>query len=307
MEVIPTLVCLFKNEDIKFRTFTLKSLQTLTPIEIANKIEDVYEDNLTSLQTALDKCFELGIKSYRISSNLFPKFSYVKENNLVPQGLILYLETSLRLINTHNIILSIHPDQFVVMNSHKDDVVKNSVLELKYHLWLAEYIKIDSINIHVGGLYNDRANAMRRFIDNMNKYFSRVELNKFTLENDEKSFSAFDVLDICLELQIRPTFDIHHYRCYNMKQQYENELIRYILIEYKKHWVSSGFNYMQVHLSSPRDDNYLTLKGSSPHADFIHSDDYIDFSFLDFNVVIDIEAKAKEIAVLEFKDRLILN
>ena len=304
MQIKPTLCCLFKSEPIKFRTFTLKSLKYLSLKQKAEKIMNIYAYNIETLQSALDKCLELNIQSYRISSDLLPKFSYVQENNLLPQGYYLYIEAELRNIKSHDIILSIHPSQFVVMNSLKQDVIYNSVKELKYHLYLADLLGIDSINFHVGGIFSDKELSTKRFIDNMNTYFSRDELDKFTLENDEKSYTILDVLNICKQLDIRPTFDIHHEKCYainkysiyheiNFDIQNKLNLCKYI-------WINKGFSYMQVHLSSPRDDRYLTLKGSSPHSDFIHKEDMIDFSFLDFDVVVDIEAKSKELAVHEY-------
>lgn len=309
MKIIPTLCCLFKQEPIKFKTFTIKSLEKLSEMEKAQKVHSIYLHNIQTLQLALDKCEELGIKSYRISSDLLPKFNYVFENNILPNGFEDMYKTLLQDIKTHNIILSLHPDQFCIMNSLSEDVIRNSVEILKYHLWLSDCLNIPSINIHIGGTYGDKENAKIRFVENMKSNFSTKELMKITIENDEKSFDIGDILEICEMLpELRPIFDIHHYKCFNLKHLYNieatNRNIKYYLTECSKIWKDSCFDYFQIHLSSPRDDRYETLKGSSPHSDLIDIRDIIDLKFLDFDIVVDIEAKDKELAVLDFVEKL---
>lgn len=307
MKIIPTLCCLFKQEPIKFKTFTIKSLEKLSEIEKAQKVHSVYLHNIQTLQLALDKCNDLGIKSYRISSDLLPKFNYIFENNILPSGFEDTFKTLLQDIKTHNIILSMHPDQFCIMNSLSEDVIRNSVEILKYHLWLSDCLNISSINIHIGGTYGDKENAKIRFVENMKSNFSTKELMKITIENDEKSFDINDILEICYYIpELRPVFDIHHYKCYNMKKEsnLKDSNIRYYLRECRKIWKDNYFDYFQIHLSSPRDDRYETLKGSSPHSDLIDTRDIIDLKFLDFDIVVDIEAKDKELAVLDFVEKL---
>lgn len=312
MKITPTLCCLFKEQPIKFKTFTIKGLEKLSQIEKAQKVHSIYLHNIETLQQALDKCKELNIKSYRISSDLFPKFDYVFKNSILPNGFEDMYSSLLQDIKTYNIILSMHPDQFCT-TSPKDEVVQNSINILKYHFWLAQTLPINSINIHIGGVFGDKESSKDRFIINMKKHLTVDELKKITIENDERSYDILDILDICERLPlIRPTFDIHHFKCYNMSLLTNNSLgekvisenIEYYLKRCKKIWIVNGFNYLQVHLSSPRDDRYLSLKGSSPHSDYIYTSDIIDFRFLDFDIVVDIEAKHKELAVLDFNKKL---
>lgn len=312
MKITPTLCCLFKEQPIKFKTFTIKGLEKLSSKEKSEKVYDIYYHNVISLKLALDKCKELEIGSYRIGSDLLPKYDYVIDNNILSSNQLFYINHLLSGIKRNDIILSMHPDQFCIMNSLKEDVVLNSVKILKYHLMLAELLDIDSINIHVGGVFGDKETSKDRFITNMKKYLSNNELKKITIENDERSYDIYDILDICEKLpEIRPTFDIHHFKCYNMKtlqmslgERVINENIEYYLLRCQEIWRANSFNYVQVHLSSPRDDRYLSLKGSSPHSDYIYTKDIIDFRFLDSDIVVDIEAKHKELAVLDFNKKL---
>lgn len=313
MKITPTLCCLFKEQPIKFKTFTIKGLEKLSSKEKSEKVYDIYYHNVITLKLALDKCKELEIGSYRIGSDLLPKYDYVIDNNILSSNQLFYINHLLSGIKRNDIILSMHPDQFCIINSLKEDVVLNSVKILKYHLMLAELLDIDSINIHVGGVFGDKESSKDRFVTNIRKYLTVDELKKITIENDERSYDILDILDICEKVpELRPTFDIHHFKCYNMnllknnssEEKVISENIEYYLNRCKEIWINNGFDYLQVHLSSPRDDRYLSLKGSSPHSDYIYTKDIIDFSFLDFDIVVDIEAKHKELAVIDFNKKL---
>ena len=50
---------------------------------------------------------------------------------------------------------TLHPDQFVIMNSPKPEVVEQSIAELEYQAEVAEWVGADVINIHAGGAYGD--------------------------------------------------------------------------------------------------------------------------------------------------------
>lgn len=81
-----------------------------------------------------------------------------------------------------------HPDQFVLINSPKQDVqvfyynfisqVKDrSVAELEYHCNLLDALKLDhthKVQIHVGGVYNDKEGAIKRFIERYKLLSSRI-------------------------------------------------------------------------------------------------------------------------------------
>ena len=60
----------------------------------------------------------------------------------------------------HGIRVCFHPDQFVVLNSPREDVVRKSVAELEYQAEVATWIGADVINIHAGGGYGDKPAAL---------------------------------------------------------------------------------------------------------------------------------------------------
>jgi UV DNA damage endonuclease len=59
-------------------------------------------------------------------------------------------------IKKQNIRISMHPNQFVVLNTPNDKILENSINELKYHCELLDTMRLDEtakVQIHVGGVY----------------------------------------------------------------------------------------------------------------------------------------------------------
>ena len=56
-----------------------------------------------------------------------------------------------------------HPDQFVVLNSQRPEVVEASIRELEYQAEVAEWVAADVINIHGGGAFGDKPKALADF------------------------------------------------------------------------------------------------------------------------------------------------
>ena len=64
-----------------------------------------------------------------------------------------------QLIKDQNIRISMHPDQFVLINAKSQDIVNNSIKELEYHTDFLNLMRLDyssKIQIHIGGIYGDK-------------------------------------------------------------------------------------------------------------------------------------------------------
>jgi UV DNA damage endonuclease len=69
------------------------------------------------------------------------------------------LERCKLLASCKNIRTTFHPDQFVILNSPRPEVVTSSLGELEYHGEMAELVGADAINVHAGGVYGDKEEA----------------------------------------------------------------------------------------------------------------------------------------------------
>ena len=113
--------------------------------------------------------------------------------------------------------VSMHPDQFTLINSPNETVLTQSRSELTYHALLLDSMKLGydaKIQIHIGGVYGDKKAAISRFIKNYKRLPPAVK-NRLVIENDDRLFSLKDCLDIHHATGIPVLLDIFHHQCLN--------------------------------------------------------------------------------------------
>ncbi|MEX1012823.1 MAG: UV DNA damage repair endonuclease UvsE [Waddliaceae bacterium] len=296
------LCCLFIEEPICFRTTTARYLSKIEE-QGSSRLEylaPIIESNLQNLYLAIQYCANNGIGAFRINSGLLPiythpEWGYTLEDLPNIDCLKTHFQKIKQLSRDRNIRLSFHPDQYVVLNSPKEDVVEKSIADLEYHGYLAKLLGADVINIHGGGGYGDKAAAIQRFAQNFKRLSDEVQ-KRLTVENDDKTFTPSDLIPLCKELNIPLVYDVHHHRC----------LPDRLTIEQATKKALETWNREPLfHLSSPKNG----WRGLTPrlHHDFIDPQDMPkEWKEID-PLTIDIEAKAKEIAVLRLKNQLIKN
>ncbi|MDK9706568.1 MAG: UV DNA damage repair endonuclease UvsE [Desulforhopalus sp.] len=287
------LCCLFKEEKIAFRTTTAKVLSAMPRDAQLDKLSAICCDNARSLLLAVQTVHRLGIGAFRIMSPLFPRMTHPEVGyglGDLPGGEVIggLLRETRDFARTHDIRLSFHPDQFVVLSSPHPAVVGNSVRELEYQGWLAEAVGADVINLHAGGVYGDKPAALVRFCRIFAELPESVR-SRLTLENDDGSYTPADLLPVCQQLAIPLVYDVHHHRC-NPDGLTIEEATRLAGAT----WQVLG-REQYCHLSSPR----AGWGGGDPkpHADYIDPVD-IPSCWEGRQMTVDIEAKAKELAVI---------
>jgi UV DNA damage endonuclease len=177
-----------------------------------------------------------------------------------------------------------HPDQFVVLNSPRPDVVEKSIAELEYQAEVARWIGADVVNIHGGGAYGDKQTALRTFAKNCARLPKTIR-KLLTIENDDKVYTPADLLPLCQEHGIPFVYDVHHHRC-TPDGLTEEEATRLALTTWDREPL--------FHISSPLEG----WTGPKPqrHHDYIDARDFPRF-WHGLNVTVEVEAKAKELAV----------
>ncbi len=293
------LCCLFLEAPIRFRTTTAKYLSTLPKkgINPLDYLDEIIESNLHNLLLAVQFCSDHGIGSFRINSGLLPIYTHPEQGyDLDDLPSSLKIREGFKKVKKEaqlkNIRLTFHPDQFVILNSPREDVVEKSIADLEYQGMMAELLGADVINIHGGGGYGDKAAALKRFSKNFKRLSKRVR-SRLTLENDDKTYTPSELIPLCKELKIPFVYDVHHHRCLKDGMS---------ITEATELAFSTWDREPLFHISSPR------FGWGEPKPQFHH--DFLDIGDMPIewkeisNFTLEIEAKAKEVAVLKLKKDL---
>ncbi len=197
------------------------------------KLFDTVEKNLDCLMRILRWNKRHGLLFFRIGSQLIPFASHpiCKANwqNKFKKHFKMIGDYVLK----NKIRLSMHPDQFVLINSLKQSVLSSSLRELEYHCQVLDLMGLPreaKIQIHVGGIYQEKIEAIKRFIANYQRLDVKVK-KRLSIENDHRLFSLNDCLYINKFIKIPVIFDVFHHECLN-----NGESLREALLAVKKTW-----------------------------------------------------------------------
>lgn len=194
--------------------------------------------------------------------------------------------------------VSFHPDHFTLLNSPSADVVQSSIKTLSYHADVLDTMGLGSeakLVLHIGGTYQDKNAAISRFEKNYAVLTPAIQ-SRIILENDDKSFTAQETLDLCEALKIPMVVDVHHHLCCN-----NGEDLSELWPKIMRTW---GDGIPKIHFSSPKDE-----KNKRAHADFIDPQSF--YSFLcqvkahDFDFDVMLESKQKDMALFQLMGALI--
>lgn len=264
------------------------------------KLKLTARENLNNTLRILKYNAASDISVYRLTSKLVPLATHsIASGWDYISDLKEEFEAVGEFIKSNDFRISSHPDHFTLLNSPREDVTISSINDLVYHRKVFDAMGLDEkakMVIHIGGLYDDRASSKERFIDNFKNLDISLK-NRITLENDDKIYTAEEVLGFCIKLNVPMVLDVHHDRC-NRSSHDIGEYIGDIFST----WDGCGLP-PKIHLSSPKDE-----KGIRDHADYIDPEDFLNFLRKaqkfgrDFDVMI--EAKMKNLALHKLMEDL---
>ena len=182
-----------------------------------DRAREVTASNLAALGRILAWNVENGISYFRISSGTVPLASHpvmALDWRSAFAGDLAALGAYAR---DHSMRLTLHPGQYTLINSPREEVVKNSIDELVYHADLLDLMGMDSthkIQLHAGGVYGDKAAATRRFIDVYRELPEGVR-RRLAIEHEERNYSLADLMPIHEATGVPIVFDVFHHRLHN--------------------------------------------------------------------------------------------
>lgn len=281
------------------KTVTLKNINKISDYQDQlNRLTRLSRENLVNTLRILKANYYDGIMLYRFSSRLIPLCTH-------PQFIAWnYRETLAEefkaigdFVKEHGMRVGLHPDHFTLLNSPNPEVQESSRRDLDYHVNILEAMGLGAtakLVIHVGGKYQDRNLALERFKEQFRALPEKIR-QRLILENDDRCFTAAEVLLLSKEISTPMVLDIHHHRILN-----NGEKLPALLPKIFATW---GGQTPKVHLSSPRSD-----KDCRSHADCIDTDTAVEFletaRELEQSFDIMLEAKQKDLALLKLAEDL---
>jgi len=271
--------------------------------------------SLEALRGVLDYLARHDIRMYRFTASLAPYATHPE----LPQfhGQVEEcadeLATIGALARSHDIRLSSHPGQYIVLNSEDPAVVAGAVRDLDVQAALMDAMGLDDeavIVLHVGSGQGD---GLGRFEAGFAR-LSDAAQRRLVIENDDRTFGLGAVLELHRRTGLRVVWDILHHHCHDPDGIDDRSALESAFATWPEGVVP------KIHYSTPKTAlearrrkvgrktvTEWVLPQLRAHADLI---DPIAFGqFLaevdgapDFDVML--EAKGKDLALLRLREQL---
>ncbi len=231
---------------------------------------------------------EKGILFFRITSGLVPFASHPVCRVDWPVVFRDKFKAIGRFIKKEKMRTSMHPGHFTLLNSLRTTVWRRSIKEIEYHVDVLDLLGLDNshkIQIHVGGVYNDKEESLKRFIETYKKLSPKLK-KRLVIENDENSYNADDCLRISKATKMPIVFDVFHHQLYNQGEDLK-EIIKEIFLTWRK---KDGIPIVDY---SSQDAN----KKRGAHTEGIDLENFNKFleitQDVDYDIMLEIKDKAK--------------
>lgn len=226
--IVPSLCCIhngLKDTGVKFNVMTYAQYKKLGKETAMKVLADRSFNNIKTIHSIIKECAKNNW-NYRIGSNVFPlmthpdlKFGVDDFYNSAE------IHNEFRLcadtIKKNKVRCSMHPDQFVVPASPKDNVAENSIRDLEQHAMIMDMLDLPQsyaapINIHMN-CYND--GKFSEVVDRLEKVLTRMSksvTSRLVFENEDKlkSWTVYNLHEYLYKRTSIPiTFDNLHHKC----------------------------------------------------------------------------------------------
>ena len=288
---------------------------------VEQKIIDVAKTNILNTHALIKKVATLPerLRMLRITSDMLSFYTHQDytdfwQSNDVQTSLARWFKPLGDTAREHNVRLSFHPDQFVVLASEREEVVNKSIEEFEYHVdmarWMGYGLRFQDIkiNVHISG---------RKGPQGIKDVFGRLSpeaRNSLTIENDEMCWGIDSSIELAGTCAL--VLDIHHHwirtgeyitpkddRCKRIIDSWRG--VRPVI-----HYSVSREDVLVNHDTKVRPNHQLLLESGHnkqklrAHSDYFWNDEVNKWAAT-FNEDFDImcESKGKNLASFDFYER----
>jgi UV DNA damage endonuclease len=258
------------------------------------KIQETYRNNVDQHIKIVPELVKNNIKSFRMTSNMLPLYEFCHSIAHSDESLIAKFKKLGNMFKENGIRVTCHPGQFTVISSDEDRIVQNSIRELEYHAWMFDQMGFErsphyAINIHGG-----KSDRTSKLIDVYKTLPDSVK-SRLTLENDESSYDPRELLYVSEQTGVPVVLDTHHYT-FNTGGMTIEEAFNETLATWGKHKPLQHLSNTEIGMENG------SFTERRKHSDYIHSVPQLQLEYVLNDLIdIDIEAKAKNLALLEMR------
>lgn len=257
-------------------------------------LRDLIASNLDGMKRIVQWNIEKYIMLYRISSVVIPYASHEAnkirwwdeyKDNIMDIG---------KIIKNSGMRVSMHPGQYVNINSPDKGVIDFSIKELEYHAKFMDLLGLDNthrIVLHIGGAYGDKKSSIKRFIDVYNTLSDSIK-SRLTIENDDKTYNVWDVLGVSSTIGIPVIFDILHHQV-NHRGQERDKDIKFILEQCFSTW-NKNTGIPKIHFSTQRPGAKYGVHADAVDINMLMGI-YLEFINYDFDIMLETKDKDKSV------------
>ena len=265
-----------------------------------SKASELALNNVCDLHKILMWNIKHNIICFRISSNLFPRytcpeFGYKLSDLKDFEQIKNVLKRCGNLAIENNLLISFHPGPFTTLASPTEKSLKNGVTEFVAHSNIANLIDPGGfldipINIHIGGSYNGTFVETSKRFNNTFKNLPGHAQKRLVVENDDKKngWSVRKLYSLIFEkIGVPITIDFHHWLFCHDEYSMEEDFVLA-----KTTW---GHRNQQIHHSESKYKEKIT----PAHSDY-YSKPAPEFIYNHSNWHCHLECKQKELALLDY-------
>lgn len=226
MDVNLSLCCIsniLAEQNVKFRTMTYKTFMSKDKKESLDKLTDIIINNFSVTSKIIRHCHSVGIKGYRLSSDLCPVINHpdvmMKLEDLPDYDMINNEINNVKsaIVDT-GIRLSAHPSEYISLTSDDAKTISNSIVDLEFHAEIFDRLNLSQsyynpLNIHCRK--DGEPNLISsKFMKNFDKLSDSVK-NRLVIENNDNSSGVWSIKNLHMFFhkshKIPVTFDnLHH-------------------------------------------------------------------------------------------------
>ncbi|MDD1680009.1 MAG: UV DNA damage repair endonuclease UvsE [Methanoregula sp.] len=267
------------------RTFRLLSYSE-------DRLRDTVQENLSCLAKILEYNKTHNLLFFRITSDLVPFASHPVCTFPWQNYFSGEFGQIGEYIRRNGFRISMHPDQFVLLNAPDEGVLRRSIADLIYQVQVLDLMGLGNsakVQVHVGGVYGNKPASMDRFVKQYTMLDPAIR-NRLVIENDERLYTLSDCLAIHEQTGIPVIMDSFHHALLNNGEQLTD-----LLKSVRQTWKGSDGIPMADYSSQEPE------KRAGAHAEHIVAGDFRQFLEItrpaDFDIMLEI--KDKERSALE--------